>query len=289
MAISTFIPALWSARLLAHLDKNLVLGNLVNRDYEGEIKNMGDRVKINQIADVTIKDYVKGTDLVYDDTDGTPTELVIDQQKYFALKVNDVDAAQANIDLMDRSLERASYALRDVIDQHIAGHSKEAGSNITVKDMSAPEQAYESIVKMGTAMDENNVPRVGRWLVIPPWMYGLLQKDQRFVGTGSNAAEGRLTTGIVGSAAGFHIYESNNLSLVKSTNTTSVMAGTNAAISLATQIIKTESLRLEKDFSDAVRGLLVYGSLVVQPKALVALKTNPKADAANSSTPGVGV
>lgn len=99
MAISTFIPALWSARLLAHLDKNLVLGNLVNRDYEGEIKNLGDRVKINQIADVTIKDYKKGTDLVYDDTDGTPTELVIDQQKYFALKVNDVDAAQANIDL----------------------------------------------------------------------------------------------------------------------------------------------------------------------------------------------
>ena len=65
---------------------------------------------------------------------------------------------------------------------------------------------------------------------------------------------------------------------MKSTNTTSVMAGTNAAISMATQIIKTESLRLEKDFSDAVRGLLVYGSLVVQPKALVTLNTNPKAE-----------
>ena len=278
MAISTFIPALWSARLLAHLDKNLVLGNLVNRDYEGEIKNLGDRVKINQIADVTIKDYKKGTDLVYDDTDGTPTELVIDQQKYFALKVNDVDAAQANIDLMDRSLERASYALRDVIDQRVAGHAKEADSTLTVKDMYDPEQAYDSIVKLGTTLDENNVTRAGRWLVIPPWLYGLLQKDKRFVGTGSAAAESRLTTGNVGSAAGFQIYESNNLAYVKSTNTTSVMAGTNAAISMATQIIKTESLRLEKDFSDAVRGLLVYGSLVVQPKALVTLNTNPKAE-----------
>ena len=82
----------------------------------------------------------------------------------------------------------------------------------------------------------------------------------------------------MGSAAGFQIYESNNLLTVKSTNTTSVMAGTNAAISLAVQILKTESLRLEKDFADAVRGLLVYGSLVVQPKALVVLKTNPKAE-----------
>ena len=79
MAISTFIPTLWSARLLAHLDKSLVLGNLVNRDYEGEIKQFGDRVKINQIADVTVKDYVKGTDITYDAADGTPTELVIDR------------------------------------------------------------------------------------------------------------------------------------------------------------------------------------------------------------------
>ena len=250
----------------------------MNRDYEGEIKNLGDRVKINQIADVTIKDYKKGTDLVYDDTDGTPTELVIDQQKYFALKVNDVDAAQANIDLMDRSLERASYALRDVIDQRVAGHAKEADSTLTVKDMYDPEQAYDSIAKLGTTLDENNVTRAGRWLVNPPWLYGLLQKDKRFVGTGSAAAEPRLTTGNVGSAAGFQNKASNNLATVKSTNTTSVMAGTNAAISLAVQILKTESLRLEKDFADAVRGLLVYGSLVVQPKALVVLNTNPKAE-----------
>ena len=149
--------------------------------------------------------------------------------------------------------------------------------------MESPAQAYDSIVKLGTTLHENNVTRAGRWLVLPPWLYGLLQKDQRFVGTGSAAAENRLTTGNVGSAAGFQIYESNNLLTVKSTNTVSVMAGTNAAISLAVQILKTESLRLEKDFADAVRGLLVYGSLVVQPKALVVLNTNPKADTTGAS------
>lgn len=50
MAISTFIPTIWSARLLAHLDKAHVYAKLVNRDYEGEIKNFGDKVKINQSA-----------------------------------------------------------------------------------------------------------------------------------------------------------------------------------------------------------------------------------------------
>lgn len=102
----TFIPQLWSARLLAHLDKNLVLGNLVNRDYEGEIRNYGDTVKINQIGDITVKDYTQGTPIDYEDVSGEATELHIDQQKYWAFKVEDIDAAQANIALMDRAMER---------------------------------------------------------------------------------------------------------------------------------------------------------------------------------------
>ena len=53
MAVTTFIPQVWSARLLAHLDKAHVLTNLVNRDYEGEIRQYGDTVKITQIGDIT--------------------------------------------------------------------------------------------------------------------------------------------------------------------------------------------------------------------------------------------
>ena len=49
MSIANFIPTIWEARLLAHLDKELVYGNLANRDYEGDIKAAGNVVKINQI------------------------------------------------------------------------------------------------------------------------------------------------------------------------------------------------------------------------------------------------
>lgn len=101
MAITTFFPTIWEARLLAHLDKALVYGNLCNRDYEGNIRNAGDTVKINQIADITVSNYAKGTALTYEDVDGEPTTLTIDQQKYFAFKVDDVDRAQANVNLID--------------------------------------------------------------------------------------------------------------------------------------------------------------------------------------------
>lgn len=92
MSVEKFIPQIWSARLLNHLDKRHVYLNLLNRDYEGEIKNFGDTVKVNQIGDITIKDYTKGTDIeAPEDVSGAQQELKIDQAKYFNFSVDDVD------------------------------------------------------------------------------------------------------------------------------------------------------------------------------------------------------
>ena len=121
MSIANFVPAIWEARLLAHLDKELVYGNLANRDYEGDIKAAGNIVKINQIGDIAVRDYKQGEDITFDDVDGAQTTLTIDQQKYFAFKVDDVDAAQANVNLIDGAMQRASYKMRDTVDRYIAG------------------------------------------------------------------------------------------------------------------------------------------------------------------------
>ena len=151
MAITTFIPTIWEARLLAHLDKNLVYGNLCNRDYEGDISQAGDTVTINQIGDISIKDYKKTEDITLDDVDGTPTQLKIDQQKYFAFKVDDVDAAQANVNLIDAAMQRASYGVRDVVDQYIAGFYKKAGvvkglgTDTTPLALTTAAQAYDAL------------------------------------------------------------------------------------------------------------------------------------------------
>jgi len=65
MAIDNFIPTLWSARLLANLEKRLVYGQtgVVNRDYEGEIAEKGDTVRINSLGPVTIGQYAKNADM----------------------------------------------------------------------------------------------------------------------------------------------------------------------------------------------------------------------------------
>lgn len=118
MSVTNFIPTIWSARLLAHLDKKHVYAALVNRDYEGEIKNYGDTVKINQIGDITIQDYQKGKDIADpEDLSGDQTILVIDQAKYFNFAIDDVDKAQVNPKLMDAAMQRAAYGMNDVTDQ----------------------------------------------------------------------------------------------------------------------------------------------------------------------------
>jgi len=281
MAISTFIPVIWDARLLLHLDKALVYGNLVNRDYEGNITQAGDTVKINQIADITVNDYDKGTDLTYSDVDGTPTTLKIDQQKYFAFKVDDVDKAQANVNLIDGAMQRASYKLRDTVDQYIAsfhtaaGVTEGLGSDAAPTTISSANKAYEALVDLKGALDDNNVPADGRFVVVPSWFYGYMLKDARFVEAGTTATDARLTNGFIGRAAGFDIYQSNNVPNTEKAKY-KILAGTRQAISFAQQVTKTEALRLEGSFSDGVRGLLVYGAQVVQPKALACLTANNK-------------
>lgn len=277
MAISTFVPQIWEARLLEHLDKALVYGNLVNRDYEGDIRNQGDMVKINQIGDITVNNYTKGSNITYESVDGTPTTLVIDQAKYFAFKVEDIDQVQANVNLVDGAMARASYKLRDVVDQHIAAHYTDVtntiGDDTTPESITSANKAYEALVDLRTALDEKNVQSTGRFVVVPPAFYAYMLKDSRFVAAGTSKTDSVLANGFIGQAAGFDIYQSNNVP-----NTTGtlykVMAGTRQGISYAQQILSTEALRLEGTFSDAVRGQLVYGSVTVQPDALAVLTCN---------------
>ncbi len=277
MAISTFVPQIWEARLLEHLDKALVYGNLVNRDYEGDIRNQGDTVKINQIGDITVNNYTKGSNITYESVDGTPTTLTIDQAKYFAFKVEDIDQVQANVNLVDGAMARASYALRDVVDQHIAAHYTDVtntiGDDTTPESITSANKAYEALVDLRTALDEKNVQSTGRFVVVPPAFYAYMLKDSRFVAAGTSKTDSVLANGFIGQAAGFDIYQSNNVPNTEGT-LYKVMAGTRQGISYAQQILSTEALRLEGTFSDAVRGQLVYGSVTVQPKALAVLTCN---------------
>ena len=271
MSVTTFIPELWSAALLTHLDKAHVFANLVNRDYEGDISDYGDTVHINQIGDITVKKYTKGTDIAApEDISTTEQLLVIDQAEYFNFGIDDIDAAQARTALMDKAMMRAAYGLADTSDTYLAGLMA-TGAKIKIGNTTTPiaitsANAYSTLVDIKVAMDKKNVPKQGRWVVLPPDYEGALLLDDRFVKGGVPQSDERLTNGFIGRAAGFDVYTSNNCPVTASKY--SVIASVNIATTYAEQIVKTEGYRPEKSFKDAMKGLNVYGAKVTMGDAI---------------------
>lgn len=270
MAVTSFIPEIWAARLLEKLEKAHVYAALVNRDYEGEIRNAGDTVHINTLGDLTIGTYNGTTAITYEDLATTSQDLKIDQQKYFAFRVDDVERVQALPGLVEAASANAAYELNDVNDKFLAatlaaGATAVSGTAVAL----TAANVYQNIVAMKVALDKQNVPTEGRWLVVDPSFHGLLLQDERFVSFGTDITNERLVNGRVGRAVGFDIYVSNNAPEASGTYT--AIAGVPMAATYAEQILNTEALRSEDYFKDLIRGLHVYGAKVTRPTALAKL------------------
>ena len=283
MAITTFIPEIWSARLLYALDNAHVATNLVNRNYEGVIANQGDTVHINSIGAVTVKDYTKNTNIADPEVLTTSDQtLDIDQAKYFNFQVDDVDKAQISGEIIDTAMGRSAYALADVSDAFLlktiangAASSNKIGAKATLTALTA-SNVYENIVKMRTLLDKANVPTTGRTIVVPPEVYALLLLDDRFAKSGSDSGQNALLNGMVGRVAGFDVFMSNNCVSGADGGSGStpyfvITAQVAAATTYAEQIIKTEAYRMEKRFADAVKGLHVYGAKVTDGSQIAAM------------------
>lgn len=278
MALENFAPTIWSAKLFVRLRKSLVFANVVNRDYEGEITGAGDTVKINEIGPITVNSYTRNDDITYATLDDAAKYLLIDQQKYFAFQVDDIDSIQSRPEVMDAAMDEAAYSVADTVDQHIAGlyaqagvtgsstYIGAAGSSLSVSS----GNVIETLSYVKRYLDEANCPTGGRWAIVSPWFVQKLVLAETG-GIGATGVpkvrdDGVIMNGYVGTAFGFDVMMSNNVS----TDGTQyrMMFGSRQAISHAGQLTKVEAVRRDVRFADAVRGLYVYGSKVVRPNAL---------------------
>jgi hypothetical protein len=278
MAISAFIPEVWAAELLVALEKSHVYAapGVVNRDYEGDISAFGDTVHIVSLAEPTVGTYTKHTDITIEDVDDTEQLLLIDQSKYFAFEVDDIEKRQAKSGgrILTEQARKAAYKLKDVSDQYVAGlmaAGVDAGNLIAEQTLATPADAYDLLVDLGVLLSDDDVPEDGRWVAVTNGFHGLLQKDDRFVAAGDAASAATRANGFVGEAAGFTIRKTNNAPAGPGAGAGKlIIAGYNGAVTYAEQINKTEATRKEKGFADIVKGLHLYGSKVVRPKGLAA-------------------
>lgn len=268
---SAFIPQVWSQKLNQMLEKNCVMLQCVNKNWEGDIKNQGDTVKIITPADVAVS-TLTSDNIEYSSLTPVSQDLVIDQKKFFAFKIDDVAQVQANTDIMEAHLANAKKAIEVVQDSYLLGlHTDVTESNI-VGSESAPitldkSTIYEHFVKLALALKNSDAVHAGvrPWVVINPDIEAYLLQSPEFI-SAYKVADETLREGAIGRIAGMDVLVSTNLVDVDSKYY--VLAGTNEAITFASQLAKIESLRDKDSFSDLVRGLYLYGAKTVQPKAL---------------------
>jgi len=285
-----WIPEIWSAKLNAKFYDATTIAAISNTDWAGEVNDKGDKVIIRQIPSITIRDYAKGQSLIYEQPESDNVELLVDKGHYWAIRLDDVDKVQADIEWISKFTQDASEQLKIKVDTQVfstvyadvsttnsgltAGR-KNLGLNLGVTGTPLAldkTNIIDKLVDAGTALDENNIPEQGRFVVLPPVIIGAIKMSDLKDASLSGDATSMLRNGRVGMIDRFTVYSSNLLASASDGGHTcwNMLFGHKAGLAFASQIPqgKVERLRAESSFGELVRGLCVYGYKVVKPEAL---------------------
>lgn len=286
MAITNFVPELWSAAVQVPYEKALVFAqpNVANTDYEGQIRQMGDTVHVTSISAPAVRTYTKGTALTFDELTDTGADLVINQGDYFGFRVHDLDRTQAAGNFQGPATDGAGIKLRDKVDVYMAGlyqanalTANKLGRAVIIdadpdKATTGQTTAYQTLVKLREKLDAQSVPQDGRYVVVPGTFISALLMDKRYTDLSASGSTTALLNGQVGRGAGFQVLVSNNLQKVGGAGADKddlvVCAGVPGAVSYANQLTEVEALRDQLHFGDLVRGLNVYGAKVFRPEGI---------------------
>jgi hypothetical protein len=266
-----FLPEIWSKKINFKYYKETFLMDITNTNWQGEIKGLGSKVIIRVRPTISTFDYSVNGNITYQNLTDDKLELLIDKAKGFAFKVDDVDAAQSDIAIMNEASQDAAEQLKIVIDANVLQTVFADATNSLSTLTMDKTNVLDWIIDAGTKLNESNVPRDGRWLLIPPKACGFIQKSDLKDASLSGDSRSILRDHAdkIGRIAGFDIYCSNNLSV--SGTTFQCFAGQKNAVTFAAQITKVETVRLQDTFGDAIRGLNTYGFKTVVPSGLVSM------------------
>jgi hypothetical protein len=303
-----FIPEVWSGKLQVKFYKSTVLSEITNNDWEGEIKGHGDKVVIRTIPDITVSDYQRNMNLTNQIPLASALELLIDKGKYFSVILDDVNAVQSDLKLMDTFTNDAAEQMKIKIDSVVLNHppgsptlpwssvvvagnrGDAAGvvsGKINLGKTGAPLvpanataagslagatcNPVDIILRAGLVLDEQNAPETGRWIVLPAWMGFILKSSDLKLAYLTGDDKSPLRTGKIGNIDRFTVYLTNNYAAI--TDGVKVapcecLFGCRDAISFASQITNVETLRAQTTFGNIVRGLNVFGYKDTKPEAM---------------------
>jgi hypothetical protein len=271
-----------------------VLSAISNTDYEGEITNQGDRVKIRTKPTITIRKYQADGLLGLDRPTGGSIDLYIGNGFYFSLILDDVMEVQSDLNVLSIWSDDAAQQLKIAVDTEVldgivgqcaatnrgATAGKYANLNLGIKGTpitivgqgatAGQSNLIDLLLRMGQVLDEQNIPEVGRWVVMPAWAGRQIKQSELRQAYLSGDPVSMLRNGRLGMIDRFTLYISNLLPTNASDSANfsagefPIFAGHAHGITFASQVSKLETLRSELTFGQILRGLQVYGLTILK-------------------------
>lgn len=268
MAVTNFIPTIWSKQILDDLELECKLVENCWREYEGDAKHAGS-VKILGIGDVTIGDYNK-TDIDIQEVGDKGQILTIDQAKYFAFVFDDVDKAQSVEGLMEGTRKEGIRGLAEARDSFVANliKSGEHSTTATALTEDAVKQAIDAAL---VELKERNCSEE-KVIELTPSAAMMFLNSLTIKSTDNPEY---IKKGVIGYYHGCKVIESNNLA--KDTTHSYCAIRAKKAIAFVGQLEKIEAMPMERRFGDLVKGLDVYGGKIIDNNRLQVVKIPLKA------------
>ena len=204
-----FIPEVFSKLLQAKFYKKSILPAISNTDYEGEISGQGEKVTIRTVPAVTINNYA-GT-ITTQELTTAKVEMLIDKAKYYSFKVDDVLAAQADINMLEGASSDASEGMRIAVETDVLAASVTGATTIGSQTTITAANILAQILAMSTDLDELNIPEEGRFIVLNPAQISLLKQSELRQAYLTGDSTSPLRNGKVGMVDRFNVYQSNML------------------------------------------------------------------------------
>jgi hypothetical protein len=253
--------------------------------------------KIRTKPTLQINNYLVNGDLALQRPAGSSVELTIDQGKYFAAILDDVIEKQSDINNLSIWADDASEQMKITVDTDVlsfllgqanaANMGATAGAisgNINLGVTGTPVstvgrnpstgqvEIIDLILRIGQALDEQNIPETGRWVVVPTWASFQLKRSELREVFVSGDQISILRNGRFGQVDRFTIYASNLLPKGPVTGLAAgewvVYGGHAHGLTFASQLTNVETIRSERTFGQILRGLQVYGRQVLDSKAI---------------------
>ena len=270
--VTQFQQTIWSKSILRSLNKITSLRNHCNFQYEKDSKNAKE-VKILSVNRPTIRTYVPGTAITRESATDSSQLLKIDQYRYFNFEVEDIVKAQSVPGLMEALTDEAGKGLALEGDKYVAEVIKQAvtdGEVTASEDITLTTANAMASVEDGFAILYANDCKVSDmfYLEVAPKVFTTYRQQLTELSTNNPEI---LKKGAVGKINNAYVCIEN--CLPESDTAYMNILRTDKAVAFAEQIDKVEHYRPEDAFTDAVKGLYVFGAKVIRPKEIYVMQT----------------